>query len=428
MKLRFTFLLVVLTSLSTGATQAQDAKPAEAKLSPADEEQQVLRQALGEAGNSPVEFLRALEGHLKKYPETTRRDEIERAILKSSIQAEDRKRIIDYGERLLKKERNDAQVLQEVAEALVEQGDKPSAARAATYAEQLVDYLRIAAKETKGSPRDQAKFRRDLNESLSRGHLVWARALEVQGQLPAALEKGEAGYRLDSTAEVAGFLGRTYAKLNRPAEAIARYADAFALDAEDRAPPRREISREMGEVYQKWKGSSVGLGDEVLKAFDRASKVGDERRAALRQIDPNYGVDHPLDFTLSGLTSEKLSLKSLRGKVVVFDFWATWCGPCRAQQPLYEQVKERYKKNSRVVFLNLNTDEERASVKPFLESNKWAKTVWFDDGLSTLLKVNSIPTTMIFNGKGEIVSRMNGFIADRFVDMLAARIEQALAE
>ena len=72
------------------ATPAQDVKPADAKLSAADEEQQVLRQALGEAGNSPVEFLRALEGHLKKYPATTRRDEIERAILKSS----DRKSVV----------------------------------------------------------------------------------------------------------------------------------------------------------------------------------------------------------------------------------------------------------------------------------------------------------------------------------------------
>ncbi|MBY0505176.1 MAG: TlpA family protein disulfide reductase [Bryobacteraceae bacterium] len=184
----------------------------------------------------------------------------------------------------------------------------------------------------------------------------------------------------------------------------------------------------MGEVYQKWKGSSTGLGDEVLKGFDRASKAGDVRRTALRQVDPNYGVEDPLDFTLSGLTNEKLHLKSLKGKVVVLDFWATWCGPCRAQQPLYEQVKERYKQNAKVVFLNLNTDEERAGVKPFLEANKWAKTVWFDDGLSNLLKVNSIPTTMIFNTRGELVSRMNGFIADRFVDMLAERIEQALVE
>lgn len=418
------FIALFALTLCLPAQEAKPPQAQEAKPTAADEEQQVLRQALGEAGNSPVEFLRALEGHLKKYPQTARREEIERAILKSAIQAEDRKRIIEYGERLLKKERNDAQVLEEVAEALVEQGDKPSAVRAATYAEQLVDYLRIAAKEKQGTPRDQAKFSADLAESLGRAHLVWARALDIQGQAEAAIEKGESSYRADATSDAARFLGRTYAKANRPAEAVARYADAFALDGEDRANTRRE----MGEVYQKWKSSQVGLGDEVLKAFDRAGKADDERRAALRRVDPNYGVDNPLDFTLSGLTNEKLSLKSLRGKVVVFDFWATWCGPCRAQQPLYEQVKERYKKNAKVVFLNLNTDEERAGVKPFLESNKWAKTIWFDDGLSVLLKVNSIPTTMIFNAKGELVSRMNGFIADRFVDMLAERIDQALAE
>lgn len=412
-------LLLALTSL----LWAQD-PPKDAKLSAADEEQQVLRQSLGEAGNSPVEFLRALEGHLKKYPQTARREEIERAILKSAIQAEDRKRIIDYGERVLKKERNDPQVMVEVAESLVEQGDKPSAARAATYAEQLADLLRITAKEKQGSPRELAKLRADLDESLGQAYLVWARALDIQGQAAAATEKGEAAYKLDPTADTAAFLARSYAKQNRPAEAIARYADAFAADTGDRDRYRKE----MGDVYQKWKNSPVGLGDEVLKAFDRAGKVEEERRLALRQIDPNYGVENPLDFTLSGLTSEKLKLKSLRGKVVVFDFWATWCGPCRAQQPLYEQVKERYKANSKVVFLNLNTDEERAGVKPFLESNKWAKTVWFDDGLTNLLKVNSIPTTMVFNARGELVSRMNGFIADRFVDMLAERIEQALAE
>jgi hypothetical protein len=97
------------------------------KPTAADDEQQVLRQSLGEAGNSPVEFMRVLENHLKKYPQSARRDEIERAILKSAIQGEDRKRIIDYGERLLKKERNDSQVLQEVASALVEEGDPAGA-------------------------------------------------------------------------------------------------------------------------------------------------------------------------------------------------------------------------------------------------------------------------------------------------------------
>ena len=102
-----------------------------------------------------------------------------------------------------------------------------------------------------------------------------------------------------------------------------------------------------------------------------------------------------MEYVISGMNGEKLSLATLKGKVVVFDFWATWCGPCRAQQPLYEEVKARFKDDKNVVFLNVSTDENREIVKPFLDSNKWKKTVYFEDGLSALLRVTSIPTTMI---------------------------------
>ena len=74
------------------------------------------------------------------------------------------------------------------------------------------------------------------------------------------------------------------------------------------------------------------------------------------------------------------------------DFWATWCGPCRVQHPLYEEVKSKFAGNDDVVFLAINTDEDLAACKPFLESNKWdTKNVYFEDGLSNLLQVGSIP-------------------------------------
>jgi len=78
--------------------------------------------------------------------------------------------------------------------------------------------------------------------------------------------------------------------------------------------------------------------------------------------------------------------------------------------------------------LNINADENRELVKPFLDRNQWNKTVYFEDGLSQLLRVSSIPTTIVISPKGEIVSRMNGFIAERFVEMLTERIEQSLKE
>src|SRR5258707_10348018 len=109
------------------------------------------------------------------------------------------------------------------------------------------------------------------------------------------------------------------------------------------------------------------------------------------------------------------------------DFWATRCSTCRVQHPLYEKVKARFKDRDDVVFLAVDADDDHEAVEPFLDQVKWSKTVYFEDGLSTLLKVSSLPTTLIFNKRGELVNRMSGFLPERFVDMLTERIQEALA-
>ena len=106
------------------------------------------------------------------------------------------------------------------------------------------------------------------------------------------------------------------------------------------------------------------------------------RRAELHEFDPNSQVKDPLHFTLSGLDGEKLALSSLLGKVIVLDFWATWCVPCRAQHPLYEQAKAKFKDSDDLVFLSVDTDEDHSLVKPFLESHQWSQKVYFEDGLA----------------------------------------------
>ena len=134
-----------------------------------------------------------------------------------------------------------------------------------------------------------------------------------------------------------------------------------------------------------------------------------------------------MDFTLPAASmAMQLQLASLKGKTIIFDFWATWCGPCRAQHPLYEQVKRRFADNPCVFFVSVNADEDRDLVRAILEGKSVGTYVYFENGLARMLRITSIPTTIIVDKHGEISSRMNGYNPERFVDLLTERIQQTL--
>jgi thiol-disulfide isomerase/thioredoxin len=254
-----------------------------------------------------------------------------------------------------------------------------------------------------------------------------ARATGNLGKVDVAISLAKMAYAAVPTSESAREIGRWLARSGKEEEAIPYIADAFVLaDPKSSDADRAGDRKRMGELYRKLKGSEKGLGDLILEAYDRTSVQMAERKSKLGLSDPNIQASAVLDFTLSGLKGDKLQLESFKGKAVVFDFWATWCGPCRAQHPLYEEVKRRFGMNSDVAFVSVNTDENRALVAPFVKDQKWSQSIYFEDGLVRRLDINSIPTTIVLNRHGEIVSRMNGFVPERFVDMLSDRIQEAL--
>nr|AUN37733.1 hypothetical protein [uncultured bacterium] len=94
---------------------------------------------------------------------------------------------------------------------------------------------------------------------------------------------------------------------------------------------------------------------------------------------------------------------------------------------MYETLRERFGRRSDVVFLEMNADEDRTVVEPFLTAEKWDKTVYFEDGLARLLKVMNIPTTILIDKSGRLVSRMDGFDPSTFLDQMTERIQSILA-
>jgi thiol-disulfide isomerase/thioredoxin len=398
---------------------------AQQKSSSPSPEQQDLDRALSEAGASPVEFLRAIESHLAKYPNSPRKPELERAAVRAAMDANDTRRIILYGERVLVRQPDDLQILEPVARSLVSAGSRDAAMRGLKYAQR---YQQLVAAMRKNRPHD-AEWQNQVDRGIARALRYEARATGNLGQPLEALALARRAFEQFPSAEAAREIAWWQEKLGNFADAARAMADAFTIQDPQATPDSRAKDRiRMGELWVKAKGSEAGLGDLVLEAYDRNLGLVRAREMRMRTSDPNARLTDPMQFTLSGLDGSKLQMSSLDGKVVVFDFWATWCGPCRVQHPLYAQVKQRFQDNPDVVFLSIDTDEDRALVKPFLATAKWPDRVYFEDGLSRALEITSIPTTIVTDRKGAIFSRMNGFTPEHFVETLTARIRGALED
>jgi len=272
-----------------------------------------------------------------------------------------------------------------------------------------------------------AQWAEELDRGRGRALVLEARAAGNLGGAANALTLAQKSWESFPTAESARELARWLAKAEKSDEAVLHFADAFTIvDPRNTDADRARDRLRMGELYRKAHGSEKGLGDIILEAYDRTAGLLEERKLRLKAADPNAEAAKIMDFTLSDLEGNKISLSSLKGKAIVFDFLATWCGPCRVQHPLYEEVKKRFHDTGDVVFLSIDTDEDHEIVPQFVKSQGWNGPIYYDSGLVRLLQVGSIPTTVIVDRRGDVISRLNGFVPERFVDMLVDRIREAL--
>jgi thiol-disulfide isomerase/thioredoxin len=411
--------------------QAQTPAPAETdeQKAAAEQEQRELSNAIGEAGASPIDFIRALERHLGKYPQSRQRAAIDKALARSAVEANDRARIVLYGEKVLAAEpkSDDLSLIDRVARALLDTEDATNAAKALAYAkryEAAVDGMRDRAADGHMSPGAWAD---EVDKGKARALVLEARATGNLGKPEDALKMAQKAWDTYPGAEAAREAANWSAKLGRDAEAVEFCANAFAIeDARTTEADRAQIRARMGELYRRLHGSEKGLGDTMLQAYDRTAALRRDRAASLKAKDPNAGAADIMDFTLPRQEGSPLPLASLKGKTVVMVFWATWCAPCRAQHPMIENVKKHFEAAKNVVFLSVASDDDHSLVAPFVKEMHWSDPIYFDGGLGRLLNISSIPTIIVLNAAGKVSSRMTGFIPERFEDMLTQRIEETL--
>ena len=427
------FLCAVASSVR-GQAPAQDEKSQnpsskvaaskQASLAKKPSPEEELQQAISKSGNDRAALVQNLEVFLNEYPDSRQRPQIYRALVEASLQLQDNARAAAYAERIVALSPEDISMTILTIQLLERNGDEAALRRATNYATRVLEFVERSSSGEKSPKISQEEWA--MEKKRDRTSVLTMRGrLELNLKDPVAAQKDfEASYTIRPSSAAAEQLGEI-AELKKDSNgAIQQYARAFALaDATNGTVSHREIRQKLGNVWRLSRGSDVGLGEYLLLTYDEVS-----RASIAAKPKKNADARELADFTLrKAPQGTPFSLKDTKGKILVVNFWATWCGPCRALEPLFARVAADFQANREVIFLAANCDEDESLVQGYLENDKPRTPVVFADGLDRFFTVNSFPTVMVIDRAGKIAYRSDGFEPDTFESNLAAAVRRALA-
>jgi thiol-disulfide isomerase/thioredoxin len=253
------------------------------------------------------------------------------------------------------------------------------------------------------------------------GHNVEGLALAKGGakdQASLALAESEfrAALKLDPTnVEIHFNLGKTLALENHPDDAVAELKAYLAA-----APSGRYAS----DARQLLPGAAETSDPETNLVGDFSPDPSNTRDDTAPNFKPPSGTVSP-SFSFKTTKGDRVTLADLHGKVVLLDFWATWCGACKAAFPALEDLYDGVDK-SKVVVISVSVDQNEGKWREFLSSNnpQWTQTRDADHKMrrAFVTPLYGIPSYILIDGNGVIRDRFTGWSS-----RIGSRLETEIA-
>ncbi|MBX7220303.1 MAG: redoxin domain-containing protein [Blastocatellia bacterium] len=198
-------------------------------------------------------------------------------------------------------------------------------------------------------------------------------------------------------------LGKTRAAAELYARIMAQYGDG----TEKISSKDHEIKHFGGKAAEAL--TDLEKRNPTLKSEEFISQANQQKREEVAaRVRKRFISAEPKDFSLTSLDGKPYRLADLRGKVVVMNFWSTWCGPCMAELPHLKKLYETYKSQG-VEFLSMNTWDEQDVAKEFLAREKMPFPVFWAEAVAKQYGVSGIPQTFFFGRDGKLRYQASGF-------------------
>src|SRR5690606_5519794 len=191
-----------------------------------------------------------------------------------------------------------------------------------------------------------------------------------------------------------------------------------------------DIKKILERAYVNKNKSSAGF-ENYMSALEKESYL-----KMLAELQEKMLNNESPSFALLDLDGKKLSTDELKGKVVVVDFWATWCGPCIASFPAMQKMVNKYKDSPDVKFVFINTwengDNKEKKAGDFIKTNKYNFQVLMDNDNAVIesFKVEGIPTKFVIDKNGVIRFKSVGYNSneDKMMAELTAMIDLSASQ
>lgn len=287
-----------------------------------------------------------------------------------------------------------------------------------------------------------------------------ARALARNGKIEEAIKEARkaAGLRNNQCAECFQFIAQTYFKTGNFKDSAAAFRQAIALKPTNEAELynglgvalyvqkdkkaleesvvafKRSVELSKGKVAKAYYNLGYALiklnkqaeGVEALKAYlaaDPAASNAEEVRAII--ASPRLANEQFAPrFAVKATSGDELSLDKLKGKVVLLDFWASWCVPCRVEMPEVKKIWQKYK-SDQFIIIGVNLDENDKAFNAYVKREEITWPQYYDgrgwnNTLSLLYQVRSIPHTVLIDQRGivQAVGLRGNHLSSKIGEML----------